>query len=197
MKFCGKCKETLETSGFNKNRTKADGLADWCRKCMLTYGRKYYKRTRPTRIEASRKWRKNHPQYAREYHIKWRAKNKEYVNEKSREWSLKNKGKRKEIRRKYAQNNRHKLNATAAKRRFLKELATPKWTTKEMLDRIEGVYLAAQELKKFAGCLLEVDHIIPLQGKEVCGLHVFWNLQLLTPEENVKKGNKLNVVELP
>ena len=39
----------------------------------------------------------------------------------------------------------------------------------------------------------EVDHIIPLQGENVCGLHVDYNLQYLTPEENGKKGNRLYV----
>jgi 5-methylcytosine-specific restriction endonuclease McrA len=40
-----------------------------------------------------------------------------------------------------------------------------------------------------------VDHIEPLQGKEVCGLHLPWNLQYITPQQNSAKGNRRMVVE--
>lgn len=75
--------------------------------------------------------------------------------------------------------------AKAARRRAAKLKATPPWAD---LEEIKNVYLEAQ----YFG--MHVDHIIPLQGKEVCGLHIWENLQLLTPEKNIKKGNKLCLI---
>lgn len=74
--------------------------------------------------------------------------------------------------------------AKAAKRRAAKLQATPPWAD---LEEIKNVYLEAQ----YFG--MHVDHIIPLQGKNVCGLHVWDNLQLLSAVENIKKGNRYAV----
>jgi len=82
-------------------------------------------------------------------------------------------------------NNRDKYNAYLAKYRAKKLKATPKWLTNEHYLIIEQIYKKAKVLG------LEVDHIIPLQGSNVCGLHVPWNLQLLTREENAAKSNKI------
>lgn len=76
--------------------------------------------------------------------------------------------------------------ARAAKRRAAKIKATPQWAD---LDEIKNVYLEA----KYFG--MHVDHIIPLQGKTVCGLHVWDNLQLLDPVENLRKGNRFAIHE--
>ena len=69
--------------------------------------------------------------------------------------------------------------------------ATPKWVTKEQKLEMRKLYLSAQRLTKLTGERYVVDHIVPLINPEVCGLHVPWNLRVMTQEENLKKSNKL------
>ena len=65
--------------------------------------------------------------------------------------------------------------------------ATPAWLSEEELACISEYYVAA----KLFGVTLAIDHIVPLRGKNVCGLHVPWNLCLRTKSDNSKKHNKL------
>jgi 5-methylcytosine-specific restriction endonuclease McrA len=72
-----------------------------------------------------------------------------------------------------------------AKRRAAKRSRMPKWAD---LNVIKQFYVNCPKG-------MVVDHIIPLQGKLVSGLHVENNLQYLTPIENDSKGNKFNLIE--
>lgn len=83
----------------------------------------------------------------------------------------------------------YKALTSVRKRRHRK--ASPRWLTKEQKLAMRQLYLQAMELTNLTGERYVVDHIIPLISDEVCGLHVPWNLRVITQEENLRKSNKL------
>jgi hypothetical protein len=100
----------------------------------------------------------------------------------TKRWSAKNSEKHREAIRKWDALNRPRKNEHAARRRAAQLRATPSWAD---ADAIRAIYQKAYEMG------MHVDHIVPLQGKTVCGLHVENNLQLLEPRANLRKSNKL------
>ena len=69
--------------------------------------------------------------------------------------------------------------------------ATPPWLTEAHKFAIQKIYELRDLLFKETGIEHHVDHIVPLKGKNVCGLHVPWNLQVIPATENLQKGNAL------
>lgn len=67
--------------------------------------------------------------------------------------------------------------------------AKPKWLTKEQRKDIVDVYVHMRDCKVTTGEDYHVDHIVPLKGINVCGLHVAWNLQVLPADVNIRKSN--------
>jgi hypothetical protein len=119
---------------------------------------------------------KNHNRYETYY--------KNYVSQ--------NKDKIKEISSNWQKNNKGKVNAVTAKRHASKMLRTPPWLSKEQSKEIKQFYMMAAELETVFPWKQCVDHIVPLQGKTVSGLHVPWNLQILSATANISKGNRFN-----
>lgn len=76
------------------------------------------------------------------------------------------------------------LKWNAQKRRSALQYATPSWADHQAID---AVYTEARRLSAETGIKHDVDHIIPLQGKKVCGLHIPWNLRVITKAANVRK----------
>jgi hypothetical protein len=79
---------------------------------------------------------------------------------------------------------------TKARRRKHRE-ATPQWLSKKQKSEIRQLYQIAITMTQTTGEQYVVDHIVPLRGESVCGLHVSWNLRVITQDENLKKSNKL------
>jgi len=91
----------------------------------------------------------------------------------------------------YAKKHPHLFAAKTRKRKAAKLQRTPSWLTSAQKKQIEQFYLEASEISKLVGEFYTVDHIVPLQGRTVSGLHVPWNLQILSKSENSAKGNRL------
>lgn len=90
----------------------------------------------------------------------------------------------------YQKANRELFRYHNMKRYATKKSATPTWLTQEHLDQIAEFYKHARDCELVTGQQYHVDHIIPLQGENVSGLHVPWNLQVLPADVNIRKSNK-------
>ena len=145
----------------------------------LPEGRKLRRCTTCNR-EYLAEWRAKNPEKALAISRRWHKNNAEKHRERTRQWARDNAEQMSEYRKKWAEENRGKLNARDAKRRAAKLQRTPAWNDELVMRMI------------YEDCPVghEVDHIIPLQGKNVSGLHVHYNLQYLTAEENRSKGNR-------
>ena len=155
--------------------------------------RRRYQKANREKIRENRKIRRANPENLKIERDKEKARLKlhaDYYKEKRRidsERLSKNKNRWK------AKNN-GRINALTAKRYAAKMQRTPKWLTKEHLEEIKQFYIDAIELAWLNqdGSIFHVDHIVPMQGENVSGLHVPWNLQLLPESMNLSKGNKFN-----
>lgn len=91
---------------------------------------------------------------------------------------------RRSSRAKWAAENQHVLAANVAKYKAAKLHRTPSWAD---FSEIEKVYAEARRLSESTGEPWQVDHVVPLQGKTVSGLHVHYNLQVLRAKDNASK----------
>jgi hypothetical protein len=137
--------------------------------------REWYERNKELTKQRAREWALANPERRQEIHRKNREKDLENHNARNREWN---------------KNNKPKKAALQSKRRAAILQRTPKWLTDDDLWIIEQAYELAALRAKMFGFPWHVDHIVPLQGKLVSGLHVPENLQVIPGSENVKKSNK-------
>jgi hypothetical protein len=116
---------------------------------------------------------------ARERSKLWFMNNSEYARKRNSEYS-----------KKWEKENPHLSVEKVQRRNSAKLKAIPPWAN---LSEIREVYKNSAKISKETGVMHHVDHIVPLRGKLVCGLHVQNNLQIIPWYTNVSKGNKFNL----
>lgn len=169
MKTCRKCLKTKAETEFHVRRASPDGLAYKCRDCVNAY---------------TKEWQARNPDAFKA----WSAENAEKRSTYNREWRKGKEGERSADYRRWRQANRASVVARMAARKKVVKQAMPAWAD---MEAIAKVYAEAARMTALTGIRHEVDHIYPLKGKTVCGLHVETNLQILTRSENARKKNKL------
>lgn len=156
-------------------------------------------------------FRKQNPEYHHEYNVQYYPNNKERIAKLSNAYYAKMRQENPELlkhrqdvnhlkyrvthrqeflerEKKWRNENPAKANRRNVNRRTRRLNATPKWID---IQKIWNIYEQCAAINKISTTKHEVDHIVPLQGKTVCGLHVDYNLRIITKSENSKKHNKL------
>ena len=173
---------------------------------ILDSNKRWIEKNKDKTKEQRKKYRQQHKLEKYKYDKMYLENNREHIKERNNKYYQVNK---KEIRRKIKESypvnkeqillqnkkwraeNRDAVNASGAKRRAAKLQRTVAWAN---LDAIKEVYKDCEEINlaaKTAGCTEKfvVDHEIPLQGELVSGLHIEYNLQIVTHKENCSKHN--------
>lgn len=176
MKICSKCKIEKDSSSYRGLSSAKDGLQKYCKTCQNDYIRKYLK---------------DNPDKKKKYCSRDREKDPGGNTRRGKKWKSRNREKHNALNREYSKKNREKCAAKYARYFCSKISAIPAWLTKNDRDQINQIYSEAKKITDKTGIKHEVDHIVPLQGKDVRGLHVPWNLRIITAKENRSKGSRM------
>lgn len=195
MKRCSVCNNEKPLSEFKLRRGRGAGSNtlyphSWCKPCLaakLAVNSKAHRARNPAysaEHQAKRRsnvlLRKAERERARELY----ALNRNRERARKKAWFAANPEKSAE----YRKANPDVVRAIKARYRAALLNAMPWWVSQE---EIKAIFKAARPEMEATGEKLHVDHIIPLQGHSVCGLHVPWNLQILPASVNQSKGNRM------
>lgn len=174
MKRCTDCQEFKPLDQFHKDHRSKDSRVSRCKFCVSIRTKQDYKTKSKSICEKASNYYKLNRTTCLERISLYAKKNRSTANAASCRYRIKQRAL-----------NPGYYTAESMRRHAAKMQRYPKWLTKDDRRNIRELYKSAREQG------LVVDHIIPLRGKTVSGLHVPWNLQLLTEEQNRVKSNHL------
>lgn len=171
MKLCSKCKVLKPYTEFSPDKRVATGCQSRCKLCNAEHKRIKYSQN---------------PEHFRKLVAESVARNYQTKLNLNKKYRESNPDKVFSWKRKDRQKNKDRINFNNSIYRANKSIRTVSWAN---LDKIKDFYVTANALSMITGDWYHIDHIIPLHGKNVCGLHVEHNLQILSAKDNLKKGN--------
>ena len=157
------------------------------------YQREYSQRKRVEAYARVKKWKQENPEKVAEHQKLYASRHPEKIVEKTIRWKKNNPERAAEISRKTRQKNKARIVANKAAYRASKKSRTPGWLSPIDMLKIKCIYQMAAMYSRENGEKYEVDHVIPLSGKFVSGLHVPGNLQIIRASENRLKNNRYEV----
>lgn len=175
-KPCSICTILKELTEFAKAKTCKDGHRSYCKVCHNVKKQAWADANREHVRQVGKQWKLKNPTKVTAIKKKWRDSNKDYHYSKSVAWRL---------------TNPEKARAQVNHRRRKLRNAQPLWADQA---KISDLYLLAAIKTKESSFEWHVDHIIPLQGELVSGLHVETNLQVIPARENLQKSNHYEVL---
>lgn len=188
----GKCKQLKNLNSFSKCKGRKDGLQKWCKPCAKEYkdtyralhkveisaqGGDYYQRNRQKTLEKQKITRSKNRNKRRIYETEYYTLHKEEIAAYKSQWM---------------KDNPEKVVSSRARRRALEDRAVLSGLNEGHWKQMVFIYKEAARLTRETGIKHHVDHILPIRGKDITGLHAPWNLQILTASENLKKSIKFD-----
>ncbi len=174
-KTCVACGCTKLATDFYRSSNYKDGLQYECIPCAKLRTKEYALANREKVLCRKKRYRES---------------NQLKISAGYNQWLMVNRDKRRAIDNKWGHCNIGKVTAKSRARKLAKLNRTPAWANKQ---EIEQIYIECTRVSRETGIKHHVDHIIPLRGKTVSGLHVENNLQIITVEENLRKNNKFDI----
>ena len=157
------------------------------------YQKMYSLKNREKEYLRVKAWREANPEKLAEQYVRYAKKYPEKIVERTLRWKAKDPEHAAKLSKAGRDRNKSRIVANKAKYRATKQNRTPIWVDAIYIERIKTQYKLAEILSKLTGIKYHVDHIIPLNGKKVSGLHVPSNLQVIPASVNHLKNNKFEV----
>jgi phage terminase large subunit-like protein len=207
---CKNCKTDKPVSDFYAYKTRKGETAfrKECKACALVRMAKRYAADPERKKASSKRYAQEHKDSANAHKRAWAERNPEKAKAAKRKWQDANRSRIAEAQKRRREAHPERMREIAERsyrarrakapevfveydirRRAQARQATPAWYDAQA---VRAMYAEARRLTETTGIPHEVDHIVPLLGKQVCGLHCAANLQVVTQQANRKKSNRFS-----